>query len=67
MFLAFGVMTLQQKLMLARATPTHVFASDSLKTVPYKGQAGGHLQKQFHKTNVKKLKHQLKHVMEEMH
>lgn len=31
-----------------------------------KGQAG-YLQKQLRKTNVKKLKHQLKHVMEVLH
>lgn len=36
---------------------------------PQKGQAGN-LQKQFHEANVKKkkkLKHQLKHVMEALH
>lgn len=52
MFLALGVMTLLEKLMPARETPTHLVASKSLK----KGQAG-YLQKPFRKTNVKKLKH----------
>lgn len=52
--------------MLARETLTPLVASEGLKMDPQKRQEG-HLQKQFRKTNVKKLKHQLKHVMEELH
>lgn len=67
MFLPLGVTTLLLgKLMLAKETPTHWFGCLSLNMGPPKGQAGN-LQKQFRKTNVKKLKHQLKHVMEELH
>lgn len=67
MFLALSVMILLVGMvMLARETPAHLVASESLKMDPQKRQEG-HLQKQFRKTNVKKLKHQLKHVMEELH
>lgn len=67
MFLALSVMILLLGMvMLTREIPTHLVASEGLKMDPQKRQEG-HLQKQFRKTNVKKLKHQLKHVMEELH
>lgn len=50
--------------MLPRVTPERLTAPQTALNGPPENHSQGHLQKQFHKSNVKKLKHQLKHVME---